>query len=125
MPTMKTSFGRLDGRYLNLVGGTPEGALTTVVLANSAETVADGTTSIDVADSSEFRINNTGATTITAFTNMVDGQYVNLNFVDNGLTILEHNALIRLTDRRNFRSYAGARISLWYDETDGYFRQVH
>lgn len=109
MPVTTTKFGVLDGRYRHRATPTID--------------VADGTTSVDVSGGMEFKINNTADTTITAFTGMVNGQCVNLNFDDDGYTTLQHNSLIRLKDKEDFRSYAGARVCLYYDGT--YFREAN
>ena len=105
------------GGGLGIRGGTTASPAKIRLLSQtgfSTVTFSDGATGPSVINGNRFKTANTGATTITNFTQGTDGQLITIIFTDANTTV-QNNANIKLAGAADFTSTADDTLMLVYD----------
>jgi hypothetical protein len=107
----------------NLTAGRAVSASTmTAGQVYSTGTYTDGATTPSVLGVSHLVISNSGATSITNFTNAVNGQIITLIFTDANTTVTRNNAYLSLG--LNFTSTANDTLTLIYRGSEALWYEV-
>jgi hypothetical protein len=121
VPNANATMARTDAAQTFTGNQTVDGTLSAGQVYRIG-TYTAGDTTPSVLGVSFLVIQNSGATSITNFTNAVNGQILTLIFIDGNTTVTRNNAY--LLSGLNFTSTANDTLTLIYRAADGLWYEV-